>query len=555
MQSENGRPAVPRPEPEAAVSTAHAAAAPPGAGLGMYLATLRRQWLLAALVVLTATVVGFVVASAKTPSYEATAQILLDRQDPVDALLGTSAPSPDPERDLNTSVQLVGLQPIASRVGRIIGSAESPEALLRRVHVAADGNSDIVSITARDGDPRRAALIANAFASEYSRFRTVSSRAGIEAALEEARQRLRDLPPSDQNSGFARRLTDEVRRLQILAAFQTGGVQVVRHAAAPLAPSGMTPRKAAMVAAVLGVLLACGLVVVITRTDDRLHDENDVERAVGLPVLASIPRPGSARLGTTRNDRGRTDDETDAAYLTLAARLGYGKAGAAPRVVLLTSPDDTASASSVGLELAAALRAISRSAIAIEADLREPCWAAELDLDPSVGLARVLLGEGTFESARLPVPEGLIGSAPSPDDGAAWVVPAGPPVARPETLLAGNAMAALVEEAWGCHDFVLIAAPPMTQEGATLAIAALCDGALLVLRPGWTTDESARRAERSLGDVGVALLGAVFTAVPPRPGRVGSPLHRVWADIPVEPRLRRISTAPERHAASEAAPR
>ena len=205
-----------------------------------------------------------------------------------------------------------------------------------------------------------------------------------------------------------------------------------------------------MVAAVLGVLLACGLVVVITRTDDRLHDENDVERAVGLPVLASIPRPGSARLGTTRNDRGRTDDETDAAYLTLAARLGYGKAGAAPRVVLLTSPDDTASASSVGLELAAALRAISRSAIAIEADLREPCWAAELNLDPSVGLARVLLGEGTFESARLPVPEGLIGSAPSPDDGAAWVVPAGPPVARPETLLAGNAMAALVEEAWGC---------------------------------------------------------------------------------------------------------
>ena len=87
----------------------------------MYLATLRRQWLLAALVVLTATVVGFVVASAKTPSYEATAQILLDRQDPVDALLGTSAPSPDPERDLNTSVQLVGLQPIASRVGRVSG--------------------------------------------------------------------------------------------------------------------------------------------------------------------------------------------------------------------------------------------------------------------------------------------------------------------------------------------------------------------------------------------------------------------------------------------------
>ena len=110
------------------------------------------------------------------------------------------------------------------------------------------------------------------------------------------------------------------------------------------------------------------------------------------------------------------------------------------------------------------------------------------------------------------------------------------------------------------HDFVLIAAPPMTQEGATLAIAALCDGALLVLRPGWTTDESARRAERSLGDVGVALLGAVFTAVPPRPGRVGSPLHRVWAgasrssrDYGASPRRPNVTPRPRRRAMSATA--
>lgn len=556
MKSENGRPEASTPpqsiEPG---GVAAQAAATTVEGLGIYVATLRRQWSLVGLIVVAATAFGFLVASAKPASYDATARILLGQQGAVNALLGTSAPSADPERDLNTSVQLVGLDSIAGRVRRRIASSESPTSLLRRVRVAPDGNSDIVSITARDDDPRRAARIANAFAIEYSRFRTDSSRASVDAALEEAQQRMRDLGPKAAHSRFARRLADEVGRLQILAAFQTGGVQVVRHAAAPSAPSGLSPRKAAAIAALLGVIIACGLVVLMARTDHRLHDEDDVERAVGLPVLADVPRLRHSLLGMSRTGDRPADDTTDAAYLTLAARLGYGRVGAAPRAVLVTSPDDNASAPSVTLGLAAALRTISRAAVAIEADLRDPRWADELHLEPSAGLASVLLGEGTFESALFALPDGRVAPPATRGDGRAWVVPAGAPVARPEALLAGNTMAALVEDAWSRHDFVLIAAPPMTQEGATLAVSALCDGALLVLRKGWTTEEAARRAQRSLEDVGVSLLGAVFTAAPRR-ARIGSASRRGWRGSAIDPAPRsteRFSTTPDRHAASEAA--
>lgn len=496
-----------------------------GANLGVYLATLRRHRLLVALMIILAAAFGFAASSVGPRSYEATASVLLGQKGSVDALLGRAAPSADPERDLNTSVQLVALDSIANRVRRRLALRESADTLLSSVKTAVEGNSDIVSIRARASGPGLAARIANAFAVEYRDFRTESARAGVAAALTEAQRRLKALGPDAGATSFGRRLAAEVNRLQILSAFETGGVQIVRRATPPTTPSGMSALKTATLAALLGMILAGGVIVVLARTDHRLHDENDVERA-GLAVLASVPaeRRNAPFIGRLldRSD----DDASREAYATLAGWLGYSNLGKVPRTVLLTSLGDGGAAPSVALGLARALRTIARRVVAIEADLRTPRWSGELNLRFDRGLADLLLGHEALNSAVFDLPEdaGRVATHAAVNDGYAWLLPVGRRVTEPQALLAGNRMAGLVQEAWHGADFVLIAAPAIARAGEVLALAALCDGAVIIVERGRVTEEAARRAVRSLEDIDVPVLGAVVTRVSrrwsvPRVGR------------------------------------
>jgi hypothetical protein len=82
-------------------------------------------------------------------------------------------------------------------------------------------------------------------------------------------------------------------------------------------------------------------------------------------------------------------------------------------------------------------------------------------------------------------------------------------------------MAGIVHELWCGADFVLVAAPPIAREGEVLALAALSDGALVIVQQGMTTEDTARRAVRSLEDIDVPVIGAVVTRVSRRWGLRG----------------------------------
>src|SRR6188472_3226725 len=97
----------------------------PVEGMHLYALTLRRRWRMALAIVALAAVAGFLVASLSAKSHDATAKVLLGQQRQVDALLGTSDFSPDPERELNTGIELITLEPIADGVRRSLGLPES----------------------------------------------------------------------------------------------------------------------------------------------------------------------------------------------------------------------------------------------------------------------------------------------------------------------------------------------------------------------------------------------------------------------------------------------
>jgi capsular polysaccharide biosynthesis protein len=441
-----------------------------GADLRRYLATARRHWILAVAIVLTAAVTGYVVASLSQPSYAATSKVLLDQDRHVDSLLGTSGYAPDPERELNTGVLLITLEPIAAKVRDSLGVPDSAAALAARVSTATDSNSNIVAITARASDPEQAARIANAFAAGYRRYRRQTIRDSVDEALASARARRTSLADASDRD----ELDAQVRRLQAIAAFDTGGVEVVHRASAAAASESPRPPVSALVAGFLGLIVAAVTIVVLTRTDTRVREERDLEQLVGRPVLAVVRDPA------------------DPAEPLLSVAVSLTEP-----VVLVTSASPGEGAIEVTLGLARALAFTGRTAIALDTESGAGDDLDRLDDDALVPL----IG---------PVDDG---------GGSAWVVAAGG--------LGLPRLAALVEAARDRAEVVVIGAPP------TAVAAAGPAEVLLVARLDVTCGDELRRALRALTAAGAAPVGVVATTAPPR-----GPLRSAFAGRRAESRWR-----------------
>ena len=466
----------------------------PAERLGVYVATLRRWWPLALAMVVLAAVVGLVIAKQQTASYEATARVLLDREREVDSLLDKSDYATDPERDLNTAVELITLEPVAERVRRSLGLSDSPAALVGRVATAVDRNSSVVSITASDDSAADAARLANAFAVGYRDYRGGAARAAVEDAAAAAEARLRTLPPGQERT----ELRAELRRLEVAGAFRTGGVQVVHRATAAAAQRHPRPAVSALVGGFLGAILAALVLLVLARTDRRVDGTDDLERITRRPVVASIP------------NRGARD-----ALATLAVSLWRPKAsGPTPALVLLSSPGPDEGTAEVTLGLARALGALGRSAIAIEADLRTPSFADRLGLEAPAGLTGVLADETDLERALVSVGDGAA-VLPAGELGPLRTAESRP---LPQLQLAGPRMAAVVEDACGRADVVLLAGAPVGVVGDALALAGLVDTVLLVARVGTTRVDDLEQAIESLARAGAPPLSVVATPRAPRAG-------------------------------------
>ena len=109
--------------------------------------------------------------------------------------------------------------------------------LVDRLSVTGEATSNLVEITARDGAPDRAARIATAVAVRYQEYRRRSAQDAIGSAISAAAMRLRGMDAAARGSAEGQALEARLHQLETGAAVATGGVQVVRPAAIPSAPS------------------------------------------------------------------------------------------------------------------------------------------------------------------------------------------------------------------------------------------------------------------------------------------------------------------------------
>lgn len=157
-----------------------------------YLQVIRaRKWLIiVAVLVVTATAI--VVSLLQAPVYQGTASILVTEKDTGAALAGAvlNELSAQPERGLQTQVQLMQLRPLAERTIRKLALQTTPDELMERVTIAAVGQTNLVTLSVTDSTPLRAALTANTLSAVYVEWSREMKRASIDSALNEVNARL-----------------------------------------------------------------------------------------------------------------------------------------------------------------------------------------------------------------------------------------------------------------------------------------------------------------------------------------------------------------------------
>jgi capsular polysaccharide biosynthesis protein/Mrp family chromosome partitioning ATPase len=471
----------------------------PAQDMGDAVAALRRHWRVAAAIVALTLLVTAGASRFGPPHYQATAQILLQQPEQVNAVLNPEAitSAANVQREVNTNAQLITSIPVVDAVRRRLGLRESSRELIARLSVAGEATSDLVEITARDRRPERAAQVATEVATQYQAYRRRSAQDAIGSAISAAQMRLRALDPASRESAEGQALETRLHQLETGAAVATGGVQVVRPAAVP---AGAAPRLRPLVvgvALVLGLVLAAVAVALLERVDPRLLDEDAIVDAFGLPVIGRIPAGGGARRERERQE----------AFDALSARLRFAAPALNARVLMVAAAGPYA-ADDIAIRLAEVLADFELRVLVIDADLRRAYSENALWLTADGGLTSVLAGESTLADELILASCGEHGD--DPDRRLTWqLLPAGLGSSRPTALLASSEMQALVAGARSAGGIVIIAAPPLTFGGDTLALASLCDEILAVARPRATTREHAGTVREVLADAQAPVLGIV----------------------------------------------
>ena len=193
------------------------------------------------------------------------------------------------------------------------------------------------------------------------------------------------------------------------------------------------------------------------------------------------------------------------AFRTLRTNIQFAGLDQPCRTIVVTSagPEEGKSTSVANFGVVVA-QAGSRVCV-IDSDLRRPSLHRLFSVDNARGLTTALVeGLGFADVAqRSKVPN-------------LSVLPSGPLPPNPAELVGSQRMRDALQAATGSFDLLLCDSPPVMAVGDGAALAALCDGVILVVQVGKTSHEIIRRVVDQIEAVKGRILGVLLNRADPR---------------------------------------
>jgi receptor protein-tyrosine kinase len=472
----------------------------------------RRGWVIVLCVVLT-TGVAFGFSKTQTTEYTATASLLFNNASVAQQASGVQVSTQfdaQGQRDTNlTLVQLANV--VAQRTANALNAGITAQQVKNAVTASAQGQSDIVSISADWTNPAMAARIANTFTNEFIQQQREDDQATIQNGIALVRHQYTALTKEQKQTPQGQSLLDHLESLRILKAMQNS-TQLAQAATAPTSPSSPKVLRNTIVGAILGLLLGFGIAFLMERVDRKLREPADAEKALDLPMLGLIPHrsDGTGLMAGIGLEP----------FRMLRAHLRYFNVDRELRTLLVTSAQPAEGKTTVAQGLAAAAASMGTKTLLIEADLRRPSLARLLRLEPHVGLGEALVGAAPREMAiqQVDVESRLNGDL---SRRALDVLPAGAIPPNPTELLESHAMEDLLAWSRVHYELVLVDTAPLSVVADAIPLIKRVDGVIAVTRLGVSTRDAAERLRERFVNLGAPVLGVVVNDVRTRGASYG----------------------------------
>ncbi|GAA4407726.1 hypothetical protein GCM10023168_24100 [Fodinibacter luteus] len=444
-----------------------------------YLTIARRRWPVIIACAVVAAAVTWVITPAQSsaakaaPSYTATATLLVGG--------GTAEQSVS----LDRVALYVKTGEIPTRAAATLGYEGNPAVLASQVAVVSDPAAGALTISASSADGEQAAATANAFADEavtyFSKTRPGTGRAKL-TMLQEATP-----------------IPDAI-----------GGGFVV--------PPSRALRTA--LAALVGLLLGFALALVLQRVDSRLSTRDEVHAALGLPIIAEVPKLRQAQrrngeITVAADPLSHYSDAYRAARTALMHTVSRqssseytARRAASPerrveasgaRLILVTSANAAEGKTTTVANLAASFAETGQRVLVLDADLRSPDTHNLFDVPQGAGISDYISDPGDVTLEALVRPTSVPGVR---------IITAGTRLAHPASL--ASRMGHLLAEVRGMADVVIIDSAPLLAASDVFDVLPIVDTVLLVVRSGRLTDVAARRVAELLGRFQVPISGVVL---------------------------------------------
>jgi succinoglycan biosynthesis transport protein ExoP len=383
-----------------------------------------------------------------------------------------------------------------------------------------------VALTAELGRQKGEAMRLNSAAVEYNNLKVeVSTR----------RTLLDELVRKQSETEVASRLEGD----------RDSNVQVVDRALVPGGPYRPSLFRNLTLGLLLGLACGLGVVFFVEYLDRSVKTTDDLDRILGLPLLAVIPdvgqhsdgygysryygygrRHGKGTSGHRVQGATKAGSDAGVGQIELVShfkpRLAVSEAYRSLRTALLLSTTNRLKSvvvtsaipgegkTSTASNLAVVLAQLGRQVLLVDADLRKPRLHEIFGISNRVGLVSFLT-RGVEDSAIF-----LRTSVPN-----LTLTPTGPVPPNPSELLSSERMMDFVAVAYQRFDYVIFDSPPTLPVTDAIVLGAMSDGVVLCVGSGVLLREDARACQQRLQLSDVRILGAALNRFREPHGRYG----------------------------------
>ena len=298
-------------------------------------------------------------------------------------------------------------------------------------------------------------------------------------------------------------LLNSLETIRLARLQNTPNIVQIEPASVPDVPIRPRTMMNTVLATVVGLMLAVGIIFLVEHLDDTLKTPDEVERALGVPVLGFIAdmqyKGKDGEVYVARQPRSPVSE----AFRLLRTNLEYASVQKPIRTLLVTSPEPSEGKTTVAVNLAAIYSQAKRSVVLVDADMRHPNVHRYMGLTNRDGLSNLFREQITVSKVarnRVDLPKLTIlttGNLPP----------------NPAELLGSDRMSWILEELHTGAEMVIIDTPPSLVADAQV-LAAKVDAVLIVIKPGKTSAEAARSSIELYRRAGARVVGVVLNRIP-----------------------------------------